>query len=166
MIPSCFSDKLGQWHICLRGKCFRCIPGVKILHDIFLMPLGAGTTSSCALLSFNTWPFNCTFVLNIFHQDEYSNRFFGDDNFHRFLYFIYTLGLYLLAAYCHMVNIDALAAAHHGRKLSAIGNENCELAPPEVSGFLMGHLITKISCVLVYVSFKIIINLRFWYEIQ
>lgn len=83
--------------------------------------------------------------------DEYSNRFFANDIFHRVLYFVYTGGVF-----CMVINIITFdpSLVHY---IYVDGEQH--MAPVEVSGlnvhgggFLIGFVATRVSIFLLYFS--------------
>ena len=83
--------------------------------------------------------------------DEYSNRFFADDVFHRLVYFIYTFGVFIMT-----MNISSETDSDddgHRRKLVHDTSElgNCVIAADYSHGFFAGFIVTRISLVSLYV---------------
>ena len=84
--------------------------------------------------------------------DEYSNRFFANDIFHRVLYFLYTAGVFSMVI--NVMTGDP-ASTRHG--LSS--RENVHSVPHEDGGlsvrgggFLIGFVFTRVSIFLLYLS--------------
>ena len=82
--------------------------------------------------------------------DEYSNRFFADDIFHRLVYFVYTFGVFVMT-----MNISSEVAGGHDdghRRLventSDLGN--CEIHSDYSHGFFAGFIVTRLSLVALY----------------
>jgi hypothetical protein len=88
----------------------------------------------------------------LYIQEEYANRFFGDDILHRALYFVYTFGLLFIAANTHWPHIKD-SSQHRALAAAAVQNEEeCQLERHIVSGFIVGQLITKLATLAIYVS--------------
>ena len=83
-------------------------------------------------------------------QEEYANRFFGDDILHRVLYFVYTFGLLFIAANTHWPPDNGIQ--HRALAAAATQYEECQLERNIVSGFIVGQLITKLASMAIYVS--------------
>lgn len=82
--------------------------------------------------------------------DEYSNRFFADDVFHRLVYFVYTFGVFVMT-----MNISSKIAEEDGgdhrmlvHSKSDLGN--CEISSDYSQGFLAGLIVTRLSLMILY----------------
>ena len=79
--------------------------------------------------------------------DEYSNRFFSDDVFHRVVYYIYTFGVFIMTYNVNYTYVD------HRRRLAessdyAIGD--CPYVYQYWDGVAYGFFITRISLIILY----------------
>lgn len=82
--------------------------------------------------------------------DEYSNRFFADDIFHRLVYFVYTFGVFIMT-----MNISSNIPGgdeEHRRHLMESQSEigNCLVRSDYANGFAAGFIITRVSLVSLY----------------
>lgn len=76
--------------------------------------------------------------------DEYSNRFFADDIFHRLVYYVYTFGVFVMT-----LNINYTISDHH-RRLYDSSFGDCIYVNEYWNGFAYGFLITRLSLILLY----------------
>ena len=70
--------------------------------------------------------------------DEYSNRFYSHDLAHKFIYLIYTIGVF-----CQVLNISAIPT-------SAGSHAVCGYQPVYGLGMAIGVLITRVSLIVIY----------------
>ena len=80
--------------------------------------------------------------------DEYSNRFFRDDIFHRLVYFVYTYGVFIMT-----LNINYTYSGHRLLADSSLDHNAVGLCPyvkTYWNGFAYGFFITRGSLVLLY----------------
>jgi hypothetical protein len=80
--------------------------------------------------------------------DEYSNRFFSDDVFHRVVYYIYTFGVFVMT-----YNVNYTYVDHRRRRLEetseyAIGD--CPYVYQYWDGVAYGFFITRVSLIMLY----------------
>jgi low temperature requirement protein LtrA len=89
--------------------------------------------------------------------DEYANRFFADDIFHRLIYFLYTFGVFVMTL---NVNISASSYSHRllrgtpydQRLLGNLDIGSCTYLNDYWMGFMLGLAGTRLALVAVYVA--------------
>jgi low temperature requirement protein LtrA len=123
---------------------------------------GCGTGSDVTIMAFSIFliMFNSRLAI-----DEYSNRFFADDIFHRVVYFVYTFGVLVMTMNIVVPAYDS-GSAHrllriepgndsdstpfnHSRSLvAAVGN--CKYVEDYWDGFMYGFVGTRLSLIALY----------------
>ena len=83
-----------------------------------------------------------------FSIDEYANRFFGDDIFHRIVYYVYTFGVFIMTL--NIVSEDFEKSDHRRLEVAHSDLGNCEVRDDYATGFAAGFIITRASLVMLY----------------
>lgn len=82
--------------------------------------------------------------------DEYSNRFFSDDVFHRLVYFLYTFGVFIMTLNISSEDNASDGSGHRVLVESSSDLGNCNIHSDYSIGFFAGFIVTRISLVALY----------------
>jgi hypothetical protein len=89
-----------------------------------------------------------------FSIDEYANRFFADDVFHRVVYFIYTFGVFVMTLNIRGEVPGVEDSSEHTRMRYLIEKDselgNCEVRTDYAVGFAAGFILTRAALVCLY----------------